>query len=191
MIVNRKSVLYLAFLFTLVSVAVVSFGCAVNVGNGDQTANRKGDDIIAPCTLTGNTCELGTFKGLEAKIELQILIDWYNRTGLNRALPDLSDLFSKGVCIHRYVGAISEYCGTYNDYFVVEIYILNYTRPVIESITIGKDGYILQDPSYRTWAWKKGQFYSLEGLHRQGELTLTDMRIIASHHHRFIRGRYR
>jgi len=160
----------------------IFFGCAgVDGGNGiDPTAAGKGDVISDKfCPVDGYTRELGTFEGLDAEIERRILADAYNLNGL------LPDLYDKDVSIEC-IGHITEYCGTYNEYIVIEIYGLRFTRQKVPPVIIGNYGYIPQSPSFKTVAWNDGLFYTVEELYNQGKLTLNDMRNIASLHHRFV-----
>jgi len=185
---NKKGSVYFTFILTLIVAMVFFFGCAgANGVNGnDYTVTRKENDMLdKPWTIEDHICKFGAFEDLDTETELQILLFWHNRTGI---LPDYLD---RKVCFCQYLASITEYCGTYKGYIVIEIYKASFIRPVVAPIIFNNYGYIPQDPSFHTVAWKDGKFYNLENLYNQNELTLEDIRNIARLHHRFVSGSYR
>ena len=178
---NGKDCVFFAVLLILICMTIFFFGCAgTDGGNGnDPNASRNDGDISDGIwTIEDYDRELGTFEGLSAETEWQILVDYNNYFGS----PDL--VYDKNYI--SFLATISEYCGIYNGYIVVEIFAGMLTRQVIPPVFLGNEGYILQDPSYKTWAWKDGKFYCLEKLYSLGELTLDDLRNIARLHYHFI-----
>ncbi|MDR2542907.1 MAG: hypothetical protein LBC80_05610 [Treponema sp.] len=149
------------FFVSLLAIGIIS--CA---GNGDSVQRTAQGD------MENYAGELGTFKGLDAQTELQILQDYHNYRGVSfSSINDVLDLWY-----------ISELYGTYNGYIVMDINGKFLSPTVITHSIKVANGFISQSATFETKAWKNGQIYSLEELHNLGKLTLKDMHNIAQLH---------
>jgi hypothetical protein len=110
---------------------------------------------------TAYSRELGTFEGLSAETEWQIiqdyLRDYYNPDGEEPSTPiPINDLH------------ITNYYGTYNRYVVVTMY---YSYAIASPWIVS--------PQEFPRVWKKGQFYQFRELYISDQLTHADLKSIA------------
>ena len=170
---NGKGGLYSAVLLTLVSAMVFFFGCANGGDHQNQTQERaaqEGDMSDKIWKIEDYTRELGTFEGLDAETEWQILLDRYT---LERDDPNYP------VTINNLY--IVDYYGTHNGYVVVKI-----KGGIPEFFPrLGPRPYQIDDIVF-PWlfpsnpfprAWNDGKFYHLHGLYDSGLLTRDDLKI--------------
>ena len=136
-------------------------GCVMNL-NENKTTEMQ-DNI-------SKSRELGTFEGLDAETEWQILQDYLN---LSRSPIAINDLY------------VVHYYGTYRGYVVVLIKDgLNYSIPQVASYPYQVGGIIL--PWFNTTnpcpkAWNNGMFYSIDELYASGELNSDELISVASY----------
>jgi len=108
----------------------------------------------------------GTFKGLSAETEKQILRTY------------LDDLISQGT---KYVSTIDDvyiyhYYDAYNGCYVVSLYMKNYGMTGAEkTITVDGVTFTLPSTSLEITVWKEGKLYSLQEAYCLGMLTQEDL----------------
>ena len=183
---NNKSAVWRTALILLLGMALF-FACSEE-GNGKgaqevnvQDSGRHGNS--GGLSMEDYPYELGTFEGLDAETEWQILVDsyyWFDKIekiSSGFTMDEFFDCFS-----------INGYYGTHNSYIVFDVGPVPgevmFAAIAIPSIEIA-DGYIPQSPVFKTLAWKNGKIYYLEKLYNHGLLTFYDMRNIASIHPRW------
>jgi hypothetical protein len=149
----------------LLAVCIAVFCCCA--GEGDMSNRKTGD-------LEAYPWELGTFEGLSAETEWQIIQDCYD--SFKRREPPYSSVSINDL-------RVINYYGTYNGYVVVKVYRFN-KGP--ERVAPHPDGIRdIELPWLAPWlptVWKDGQFYGrVTDLYSSGPLTLGDLESIARH----------
>ena len=171
---KTKSGAWYAILMVLLCV-VILISCLGGV-QGDDMTNRT-------LTIEDFPGRFGTFEGLDAQTEFQIMVDFFYGSAKLTHNWRGGDL---GFPIEFFFDtwAISAYYGTFSGYIVVDIQ--GYYPPL--RIGLGHSfadgyGFISQAPNYHTIAWKDGQVYSLLDL--KDTLTLDEQRNIVRLHNYF------
>ncbi|MDR2542908.1 MAG: hypothetical protein LBC80_05615 [Treponema sp.] len=150
------------FFVSLLAIGIIS--CAVN---GDSVQRTAQED------MENYTGELGTFEGLDAQTELQILQDYFK--------PHL-EWASHPVTINAI--SVFAYFGTYSGYVVVGINDPYIYFPGVVGPPYQIDG--IQFPWNWPWTpivWNNGQFYSMQELYNSGLFTRADLESIAKRGH--------
>jgi len=159
---------------------MIFIGCSVN-GYTAPTTAQGGCMSNRIWSLEDFPGRFGTFEGLDAETEFQIMMDFYNyyeipfEFGLLRNSKTIEEFFA--------LWNIAAYYGTFNGYLVIDyrgmFYVDRRARPPIRFA----GGFIVgQNPAFQTTAWGNGKFYSLETLTEQGKLTQEDAQSIARLH---------
>ena len=165
---NGKGGLYFAVLLTL----VFFFGC-VNGGEHQNQAQERaaqGDDMSDEIwSIEDYTRELGTFEGLDAETEWQILLDYLKRYIVRGTPININEFY------------IWYYYGTYNGYVVVA---LEDPLRFFYAVVGGPDAIDgIELPWQWPWeptVWNNGEFYKFRELYYSGLLTRDDLESTAS-----------
>ena len=156
-----------------VALTIIFTGCVGEKENTLKTA--QGDDVQKnPWEAEGYPYELGTFEGLDAETEWQILQDWFNE--YEKSLTDSYSLTIADLYIDRYYG-------TYNSFVVVIIGIREHygTIPTVMIPPYIIPPYIVDDIKFTVifTVWNNRHFYDLRELYISGLINYNDIENIA------------
>ena len=160
---NNKSAVWRGALTFLLGMAVF-FACSCDdhsKGVQEVNLNKQGGGALS---REDYPHELGTFEGLDADTEWQILVKCYY---------DFQKIYSSNHSINLF--RINGYYGTYNDYIMVTTQSPLFIPGVVRPPYIFADILFWAPP----WAWKNGQFYDLLELYDSGILSYSDIESIA------------
>jgi hypothetical protein len=131
--------------------------------------------------------KFGTFEGLDAETERQIMLDFYMYLVPYTSIDPYSSLvIGDYMTLDQFFNSwgITAYYGIYNGYIVVNIRGAGgYERVSFGFMLAG--GGINQGPGFFTIAWKDGQVYHLKDLADQGRLTRDEQHSIVRLHDYF------
>jgi len=180
---------------TLIQAVLVSFFATVFIsclGTGEYfTTTVEGDDMPDRTLSIEDfpSGRFGTFEGLDAQTEFQIMKDFFNcpDTFFNRErifLEELGRDLPPRFTIDQFFDnwRILAYHGTFSGYVVVDFW--RSLRQRIMPAVIFAGGGIPQTCNFQTRAWKDGQIYCLAALYNQGKLTREDAQSILRLHPR-------
>ena len=153
------------FVLLAVLFAAVFCGCAGDRDNVPRSA--QGGDMET-LKMEDYQRELGSFEGLDAETEWQILLDYYNiyeKSGSDYSGSNINDYY------------IYKFYGTYNAYVMVGIAVLWPTAAVMQP----RSPYIVADIKFTAppEVWKNRRFYDLRELYEAGLLSYGDIESIA------------